>query len=290
MAAAKLGSIAAASKQLQIAGSAISRQIANLEEEFDCVLFDRLPRGMVLTDAGRLLAEQATAMLYHIDLAVSEIQSFKGINRGRVRVASSIEFVPKLMSRVVDYGGRFPDVAIDLVVSDHQGVADSVESMDCEIGIVVSCTSYDTVRSIYRVEEDLIALSSIGHGAFPGGNLPADELWKHPLALMPVGNPTRDLLEDIAASAGRVLDVRFCSNEITAILAFVRANQCVTVTPSLFFDGAPRGLHATALTIDSGSYPSLQTQVFVNKDRTISPVANAFLSSLLAWLSSTAPR
>ena len=52
LAVARTGSIASASTQLNVAASAISRQIANLEAELDCVLFERRPRGMVPSPAG----------------------------------------------------------------------------------------------------------------------------------------------------------------------------------------------------------------------------------------------
>ena len=58
LAVAREGTIAAASNRLNVAPSAISRQIANLEAELACLLFERRPRGMVLSQAGELLARE----------------------------------------------------------------------------------------------------------------------------------------------------------------------------------------------------------------------------------------
>ena len=56
---ARTGSISAAAERLRVAASAISRQVAKLEEEYETPLFERRSRGMVLTHAGRLLASYA---------------------------------------------------------------------------------------------------------------------------------------------------------------------------------------------------------------------------------------
>ena len=54
---ARTGSITEASAQLNVSGSAISRQISRLETELAVELFERRPRGMVLSPAGELLVK-----------------------------------------------------------------------------------------------------------------------------------------------------------------------------------------------------------------------------------------
>jgi hypothetical protein len=49
----RCGSISEASQRLNVASSAISRQISSLEETLDTVLFERRPRGMVLSAVAR---------------------------------------------------------------------------------------------------------------------------------------------------------------------------------------------------------------------------------------------
>ncbi|VEA68661.1 Cyn operon transcriptional activator [Serratia rubidaea] len=55
LAVASCGSLSAASEQLFVAVSAISRKIQRLEAQVGAPLFERHARGMVLTEAGRFL-------------------------------------------------------------------------------------------------------------------------------------------------------------------------------------------------------------------------------------------
>ena len=56
-----------AAEKLHIAQPPLSRQILQLEDEFGVALFDRGSRPLTLTDAGRLLFEQATQVLDQMD-------------------------------------------------------------------------------------------------------------------------------------------------------------------------------------------------------------------------------
>ena len=72
-AAAETGSLTAASEQLDISQSAVSRQIAALEEQLDTPLFHRHARGLTLTEQGRILYETAHEMAHKVAMALSLI-------------------------------------------------------------------------------------------------------------------------------------------------------------------------------------------------------------------------
>ena len=60
---ARCGSIRKAAQRLNVASSAVNRQILALEEEFGAPLFERLPRGLRLTAAGEMCVEHIREVL-----------------------------------------------------------------------------------------------------------------------------------------------------------------------------------------------------------------------------------
>jgi len=78
-----------AAEKLHIAQPPLSRQIQQLEDEFGVALFDRGSRPLALTDAGRLLFEQATQVLDRLD----EMKAMMGRLHEAERVRFSIGFV-----------------------------------------------------------------------------------------------------------------------------------------------------------------------------------------------------
>src|SRR5437879_12655816 len=75
---AELGSLSKASDTLRVAQPALSRQIKLLEHELRVELFTRNGRGMVLTDAGRLLLARPSGIVRQIDQIRDDIQPAKG--------------------------------------------------------------------------------------------------------------------------------------------------------------------------------------------------------------------
>src|SRR3546814_4786340 len=85
VAVAQTGSLSAASRQLHVAVSAISRQIARLEEEAGAPLFERAPRGMALSEAGRLLLAHARRTLLESDEVLRQIAGLQGTPNDEIR-------------------------------------------------------------------------------------------------------------------------------------------------------------------------------------------------------------
>jgi DNA-binding transcriptional LysR family regulator len=74
-AAARTLSFTKAAEELFITQSAVSRQIRNLEEHLGVALFERLPRRLALTEAGRLLQRAATEFLERLQETTDRLRS-----------------------------------------------------------------------------------------------------------------------------------------------------------------------------------------------------------------------
>ena len=115
---AELGSLSKASDTLRVAQPALSRQIKLLEHELRAELFTRNGRGMVLTDAGRLLLARTAGIVRQIDQVRDEIQSAGGPPSGRVVLGLvptvSCVISARLARRTVD---TYPGISLCIVES-----------------------------------------------------------------------------------------------------------------------------------------------------------------------------
>ena len=82
------GSITAAAKSLRYTQSAVSRQVAALEEALAAPLFDRGSRGVRLTEQGRLLLAHAEAVLDRLDTARRDLAALRELAGGRLRIGA----------------------------------------------------------------------------------------------------------------------------------------------------------------------------------------------------------
>ena len=79
----ELLNFSAAAKALHITQQALSKQISQLEQELDCVLFTRVPRGVELTEAGAVMQKAFHSIQRGMELAMVEIHNNERSN-GRV--------------------------------------------------------------------------------------------------------------------------------------------------------------------------------------------------------------
>ena len=93
-----------AAHRLGIAQPALSRQIQQLEAELQTQLFNRPPRAVALTDAGREFVEGIGPAIRQIEEAAAGATNFARAKRGRIRVGSSAnlssDFIPELLHQL----------------------------------------------------------------------------------------------------------------------------------------------------------------------------------------------
>ncbi|HEX2556447.1 MAG TPA: LysR family transcriptional regulator [Microvirga sp.] len=108
----RTGSVRKAAAVLNVASSAVNRQILKLETEFGARLFDRQPSGMRLTLAGELLLRHVAATLHDFDRVRAEIDDLKAARSGHVSIAAMDSLLVDFLPRAIDrFRLEFPAVS-----------------------------------------------------------------------------------------------------------------------------------------------------------------------------------
>jgi DNA-binding transcriptional LysR family regulator len=140
-AVARYGSITAAARSLRYSQSTISRQITALENDLDAVLFDRLPRGVALTEEGRCLLPHAEAMLDRLTSAHQDLAVLRGLGGGRLRVGAFPTAVAALVPRALAaYRVVHPDIQLSLVEGRTPQLLDGLLAGEADLVVVSAAT------------------------------------------------------------------------------------------------------------------------------------------------------
>lgn len=115
VAVAREKSITRASELVHLSQPAVSGHIKSIEDALGLVLFDRTPKGMVLTAEGqRLLAKAEQILAAHQEL-VDEASRAKGVLTGKLRLGSGSNSNHEAIGRLVTaFAERFPQVEVAL--------------------------------------------------------------------------------------------------------------------------------------------------------------------------------
>jgi molybdate transport repressor ModE-like protein len=115
-AVARLGSVTGAARELNYSQPSVSHHLARLEQETGAQLLHRLGRGKRLTEAGQILADRAVEILGHLDSARAELDTYVGLDAGRVRIAAYSTAIVALLPAVAAVLGRdHPRLRLEVV-------------------------------------------------------------------------------------------------------------------------------------------------------------------------------
>jgi LysR family glycine cleavage system transcriptional activator len=111
--AARHGSFSAAAEELGMTPAAVSQQIRLLEQMVGKALFIRLPRGVVLSDAGKAYAQPIRRSFAEMQAATNGL--FGPSTKRTIRVRASISFAGLVIApRIADFYAMHPDILVEL--------------------------------------------------------------------------------------------------------------------------------------------------------------------------------
>lgn len=165
---ARLGSMRRAADHEHVSPSAISRQIARLEDAVGKPLFERRPDGVALTPVGEIVLRHAEEVLRQmVDLGFE----LDAQNRaGTVRIVSIEGITRSFLAPIMGQLRRdTPDIFVSLRVLGRDRVLSAIEDYEAEIGAVYDHFSNPAVAAVARWKQPLLAFVRAGHPALDGG-------------------------------------------------------------------------------------------------------------------------
>ncbi|GID29561.1 LysR family transcriptional regulator [Paractinoplanes brasiliensis] len=236
------GSITAAARRLRYTQSAVSRQIAALESEIGAAVFDRLPRGVTLTEEGRALLPHADAILDRLGAARRAVDDVRTVGTGRLRVGAFptavAALVPRALSRFRDAYG---EIALSLVEGLTPALLERLAAGEADIAIVSESPAgpIDTTRfDLHHVlDERLLVAVARDHRLARRRTVNLAELADDPfIAGSAEAEPT---LLRAALPTGFSPRIDIVAAEWTGKLGCVAAGLGVALVPALAMRGKP---------------------------------------------------
>jgi len=159
VAVAEEGSFSNAAEREHVSQPSLSQQIQKLEAELNQQLFDRLPRSVVLTEAGRRLLEYARQILTGIADARRSVAALEEEVAGRLSVGAipsiALYVLPRLIGR---FQTAYPKVTFELFEDTTDKLAQKLE--DGTLDVVLATSGNNTLALMHHSlgEEPLLIL------------------------------------------------------------------------------------------------------------------------------------
>lgn len=209
---ARIGSATRAAQELRISQPAVSAHLRGLEQRFGEPLFERTPRGMLLTRTGEAVLGHVDRLfaLYHELPALAD--AARGVVRGEVTVAASSTpgayCVPELLRRFQD---KFPEARAALIVGDSAEVLAWLREYRVPLGVVGEMAMDEGLHREEIGADELRLVTTTGDALQRVGKIKGEHLRPRTLLLRERGSSTRAgaeaLLGGLLPAFERVIEV-----------------------------------------------------------------------------------
>jgi DNA-binding transcriptional LysR family regulator len=229
------GSLSAAAEALSFTQPAVSRQIAALEREAGAQLLERTPRGIRLTEPGRILLGHAEVILDRMTTARAQVQSVASLAGGRLRIGAfqtaNATVVPRAIAA---FAREHPAVELSLVEALTPDAIARLRAGEVDVAVVTHVPELDgaDVEVVDLVDDEILVALPEAH---PLAHKPKlrlrdlrDETW-----IEAPGGAARPPLLSAALAHGFEPRIRFGAEQWLAKQGLVAAGVGVTLIPGL---------------------------------------------------------
>lgn len=193
------GQISKAASKLYISQPAVSQTIKQLENELDCLLFHRTPKGVVLTQEGKLFYQQIAEAFSHLRMAEQIIRDSKSLEVGEIRIGASDSVCSHyLLDILATYREHYPNIHVHIYNKTSRQVLDLLRTNMIDIGFVNMPISDDSQLTITQVKalQDCFVCSP-SYGIDTSLTYALEDLAKMSLLVLEEGTHMRNYLDGI---------------------------------------------------------------------------------------------
>jgi len=284
VAVAESGNITRAAKGLRTSQPAVSKQLVELEQQLGTTLFDRLARGVRLTEAGTLLLRHAQRILAAERAAETEIGELTGLVRGRLSIGASTTIGSYLVpAAFAAFHRAHAAIQLELEIANTAVIQAMVLDSRLDLGLTEGFVSSDQLDVEAIHSDEMVAIVAPGHVLAAKRKVSARDFAKLPIISRERGSGTRDVIEAAFQTRGLTLEPVMALGSTEAVKHAVAAGLGVALVSRLTVD-----LELSAQRLCAVELHDLDIRRALHlvrlKGKRKSPTVEAFIASLMGSL------
>jgi LysR family transcriptional regulator, cyn operon transcriptional activator len=240
--------MAQAAGRVFVTQSTLSHQLAQLEEEMGCALFERIGRTLRLSDAGRELLGHARGVLAQVEEGKRAVGRTRSVASGSLRVGVIHSFVTGLMPRVcAGYLKAHPGVKLQVAELTALDIETQVAEGALDLGMAFYPPGHDAVMGERLFDDTLVLAVPPKHPLATRKSVRFAQLDGVALAMLSARFATRRLLDGHFQRAGVKPLVAVELDSVDALLLLVQQGAAAAFLPSRMV-GRARGVRLVQVT------------------------------------------
>ncbi len=270
-----------AAEKMGVSAPNISQQIRRLEEELGVLLFDRVGKTIVLTDAGAILREHGAAVFRHLQQAGDAIADLKQMQGGSL----SIGVLPgdaDLMfnAMLLNFHQTYPTISLSLLETTK--VTEQVLDRSIDVGVTIGPVMDERLTTIPLFHEEFSLAVSMNDPLATEKFIPLNRLQGLKMVMFPGDHQCRKLIDRFCMDNGFTLQSHLVTTTLSSLLQMVQSGVGACVLPRLLLEN----LHNPDIKVVHlrNPTPSQDICLIYRSDRYVGYAMRTFIKTLRAYI------
>ncbi|WP_307470326.1 LysR family transcriptional regulator [Paenibacillus harenae] len=270
-----------AAEKMGVSAPNISQQIRKLEEELGVLLFDRVGKTIVLTEAGAILQEHGSAVFGHLQQASDAIADLKRMQGGSL----SIGVLPgdaDLMfnALLLNFHQTYPTISLSLL--ETMRVTEQVLDRSIDVGVTIGPVNDERLTSIPLFHEEFSLAVSTNDPLAMESFIPLSRLQALKMVQFPLDHQCRKLIDRFCMDKGFTLQPHMVTTTLSSLLQMVQSGVGACVLPRLLLDN----LHNANIRVVPlrNPTPSQDICLIYRSDRYVGYAMRTFIKALRSYI------
>mgnify|MGYP006292104977 FL=1 len=227
-------SMSATAEKLHITQPAISQTIANLEQDLNVKLFERLNRRLVLTNTGQILLDYSTRILNLVEEAEQTINDINNLEQGTLRIGASMTIGTYLLPDIINkFHKQYPQLEIKFAIDNTEVIEKMVLENEIDLGLVEGPTPNENIIREAFFNDQLLLICAKNHPWAAKDKITAQNLKNEPFIMREKGSGTREVIANTLAQHQLDYTIYHTLNNIEAIKKAVISNIGISILPKI---------------------------------------------------------
>lgn len=278
---AKVGSIRGAARGLNVVSSAVNRQILNLEQQFELQLFDRVGRGIQLSEAGQVLLVHAKRALRDFDSALEALDDLSGLKRGVVKVAIVESIADTLMTHVVSkFQQKYPGIQVNIEIGSSQQVMKAITAAKVHVALGFNAPNHEELTHGNCQELTIGAVVTPSHPLAKLKKCTLAQCVEHPLAIPASELSIGNILSQAMTKQGLTPKTLIKTNSLRFMKSLAIESDYVAFQTRLGMEAERQAGSLVFIPISQSDLPRDQLVLVTNNTHELSLAPTAFVAHL----------
>jgi DNA-binding transcriptional LysR family regulator len=276
---AKTGSFNRAAERLYLTQPSVTARIQALEKELGQPLFERKPRGVRLTDAGKVLLPHAERVLQDIRKARQAVTDLGAATGGTLMVGSALTTSTYTLPEVLaKFKLAYPAVEVAVRTGRSQQIQQLVLDDEVPVGFVHSpIVAHPEIEAVPLYTESIVLVMHPGHPLAGKSEVTPEQLASEPFITSDRASGYWSLVEQFWAGAGIAPNVTMELDSIEATKRMVMCGLGLALLPRSTVEGELHTKQLVAVPMAGGAHLGRQTMLIHRRGKVWSGITRGFL-------------